>query len=157
MIDVADTPFAAVDLDAVDRNIRRMQGHSDALGVRFRPHVKTHKIPGIAALQIDAGAVGITCQKLGEAEVMADGGIDDILMSFPLVGAAKRVCGIELAPSVVAVIFTVFDADGDGSLSPAEFLDVMERRRKMQGASGEPSLFECCTECISKWRDASSS
>ena len=74
-----------------------------------------------------------------------------------LLGAAKRVCGIELAPSVVAVIFTVFDADGDGSLSPAEFLDVMERRRKMQGASGEPSLFECCTECISKWRDASSS
>lgn len=89
MIDVADTPYAAVDLDAVGRNIRRMQGHCDALGARLRPHVKTHKIPGIAALQIEAGAVGITCQKLGEAEIMAGGGIDDILISFPLVGDAK--------------------------------------------------------------------
>ena len=77
-----------------------------------------------------------------------------------LVGAAKRVCGIELSPSVVAVVFAVFDADGDGTLSPAEFIDVMARRRKMEGASaaasgaGGQSLFGCCAECVSKWRDA---
>ena len=56
---------------------------------RSRPHIKTHKLPELARLQVKAGAVGITCQKLGEAEVMADAGFDDILLSFPLVGAAK--------------------------------------------------------------------
>jgi hypothetical protein len=79
-----------------------------------------------------------------------------------LVGAAKRVCGIDLAPSVVSVVFAVFDADGDGSLSPAEFIDVMARRRKMEGASASsaqdgPPLFGCCADCFSKWREALSS
>ena len=79
-----------------------------------------------------------------------------------LVGAAKRVCGIDLSPSVVAVVFAVFDTDGDGTLSPAEFLDVMARRRKLEGAAaargadGEHgSLFDCCGECWAKWRDGS--
>ena len=77
-----------------------------------------------------------------------------------LVGAAKRVCGIDLAPAVVAVVFAVFDTDGDGTLSPAEFLDVMARRRKLEGAgaargaNGEhASLLDCCAECWAKWRD----
>ena len=77
-----------------------------------------------------------------------------------LVGAAKRVCGIDLAPSVVSVIFAVFDSDGDGTLSPAEFLDVMARRRKLEGASAAHGgssqaslLFQCCSECWAKWRD----
>jgi len=84
-----------------------------------------------------------------------------------LAGAAKRVCGIELAPSVVAVLFSVFDSDGDGKLSPPEFLDVMARRSKLEGASGDarrsgagagggPSLYDCCAECVAKWRDAAS-
>ena len=60
-----DTPVAAVDLDAVDRNIRRMQGYSDEHGLAFRPHIKTHKLPAIAHMQMRSGAVGITCQKLG--------------------------------------------------------------------------------------------
>lgn len=84
-----DTPALLVDLDAVERNIARLQRHLDEQGIASRPHIKTHKLPQIARMQIDAGAVGITCQKLGEAEVMADAGIDDILISFPLVGARK--------------------------------------------------------------------
>jgi D-serine deaminase-like pyridoxal phosphate-dependent protein len=84
-----DTPFATVDLDAVERNIARMQGYCDEHGLAFRPHIKTHKLPAIAHMQVDAGAVGITCQKLGEAEVMQAAGLDDILLTFPLVGAAK--------------------------------------------------------------------
>ena len=84
-----DTPIATVDLDAVERNIARMQGYCTEQGLAFRPHIKTHKLPAIAHLQVRAGAVGITCQKLGEAEVMAEAGLEDILLSFPLVGAAK--------------------------------------------------------------------
>src|SRR5262245_10220651 len=84
-----DTPVATVDLDAVERNIARMQGYCDEHGLAFRPHIKTHKLPAIAHMQMRAGAVGITCQKLGEAEVMEAAGLRDILLSFPLVGAAK--------------------------------------------------------------------
>ena len=75
--------------DRVERNIARVQAQCDAAGVANRPHIKTHKSPLLAALQRDAGAKGITCQKLGEAEVMADGGLDDILISYNLLGDEK--------------------------------------------------------------------
>ena len=88
-IESLDTPVATVDLDAVDRNIGRMQSYCDEHGLAFRPHIKTHKLPAIAHMQVRAGAVGITCPKLGEAEVMAAAGLRDILLTFPLVGAAK--------------------------------------------------------------------
>jgi D-serine deaminase-like pyridoxal phosphate-dependent protein len=84
-----ETPFPTVDLDAVDRNIARMQAYCDRHGLALRPHVKTHKLPRIARLQLDAGARGLTCQKLGEAELMADSGFDDILITVPLVGTGK--------------------------------------------------------------------
>jgi D-serine deaminase-like pyridoxal phosphate-dependent protein len=84
-----DTPVLTADLDAVERNIARMQAYCDEHWIALRPHVKTHKLPELAHKQLEAGARGITCQKLGEAEVMADAGIDDILISFPLVGEAK--------------------------------------------------------------------
>jgi D-serine deaminase-like pyridoxal phosphate-dependent protein len=83
------TPAVVIDLDRVERNIARTQAACDAAGVRLRPHIKTHKIPALAHLQLAAGARGITCQKLGEAEVMADAGIDDILVSYNLVGEAR--------------------------------------------------------------------
>ncbi len=83
------TPAVVVDLDVVERNIARVQQLCDAAGVANRPHIKTHKIPALARKQIEAGARGITCQKLGEAEVMADAGIDDILISYNLIGAAR--------------------------------------------------------------------
>jgi D-serine deaminase-like pyridoxal phosphate-dependent protein len=88
-ITALDTPVATVDLDAVERNIARMQGYCDEHGLAFRPHIKTHKLPAIAHMQLRAGAVGITCQKLGEAEVMEAAGLRDIFVSFPLVGAEK--------------------------------------------------------------------
>jgi D-serine deaminase-like pyridoxal phosphate-dependent protein len=84
-----DTPAVVLDLDAVERNLARAQAYADAHGIRLRPHIKTHKSVLFARRQVELGAVGITCQKLGEAEVMADGGLGDILLSFPIVGAAK--------------------------------------------------------------------
>lgn len=83
------TPAVVIDLDRVERNIARAQAECDAAGVASRPHIKTHKSPLLARMQRDAGAQGITCQKLGEAEVMADGGLDDILISYNLLGSQK--------------------------------------------------------------------
>ena len=83
------TPAAVIDMDRVERNIARIQAACDAAGVANRPHIKTHKSPMLAQLQIAAGAKGITCQKIGEAEVMADAGIDDILISYNLIGDEK--------------------------------------------------------------------
>ena len=83
------TPAAVIDMDRVERNIARIQAACDAAGVANRPHIKTHKSPVLAKLQIAAGAKGITCQKLGEAEVMAEAGIDDILISYNLIGEEK--------------------------------------------------------------------
>src|SRR5258705_7040967 len=83
------TPAAVIDMDRVERNIARIQAACDAAWVANRPHIKTHKSPMLAKLQIAAGARGITCQKLGEAEVMAEAGIDDILISYNLLGDEK--------------------------------------------------------------------
>src|SRR6187402_3791852 len=83
------TPSLVIDMDRVERNIARIQAQCDAVGVANRPHIKTHKSPVLAKLQIDAGARGITCQKIGEAEVMAEAGIDNILISYNLIGEEK--------------------------------------------------------------------
>ncbi|PDT76622.1 D-TA family PLP-dependent enzyme [Bradyrhizobium sp. C9] len=83
------TPCAVIDMDRVERNIARIQKACDEAGIANRPHIKTHKNPMLAQLQIKAGAKGITCQKLGEAEIMADSGVDDILISYNLLGDEK--------------------------------------------------------------------
>jgi D-serine deaminase-like pyridoxal phosphate-dependent protein len=79
-----DTPCLVVDLDIVEANARRMAGQLDARGVRLRPHAKTHKSIGLARIQLEAGAEGIAVGNLGEAEVMAGGGIDDQFVAYPL-------------------------------------------------------------------------
>jgi D-serine deaminase-like pyridoxal phosphate-dependent protein len=85
-----ETPVVTVDLDRLEKNIRRAQDTVAARGIGNRPHIKTHKIPDIAKMQLAAGASGITCQKLSEAEVFIDAGItDDILITFNIVGEKK--------------------------------------------------------------------
>jgi D-serine deaminase-like pyridoxal phosphate-dependent protein len=84
-----DTPAVLIDLDKLEQNIHRMAAFAREHGVHLRPHIKTHKIPEIAHLQLQAGAVGVTCQKLGEAEIMAANGINDILMTYEIVGEHK--------------------------------------------------------------------
>ena len=79
-----DTPALYVDLDALERNIATMQQQCREWGVELRPHVKTHKIPEIAQMQLDAGAIGITVAKVSEAEVLPG---DDVLVAYPLVKA----------------------------------------------------------------------
>ena len=84
-----DTPALLIDLDAFERNLRRMAEFARSAGVGLRPHSKTHKSPIIAAKQVTLGAVGVCCQKVAEAEVMVDGGIADVLVANELAGSAK--------------------------------------------------------------------
>ncbi|HEX9439381.1 MAG TPA: alanine racemase, partial [Roseiflexaceae bacterium] len=88
-IDQLDTPVAIVDLDRLAANIARFQAYLDQHGIANRPHIKTHKITEIAHMQLAAGAAGITCQKLGEAEVMVQAGVRDILLTYNILGEAK--------------------------------------------------------------------
>lgn len=88
-LDDLDTPFLLADLDVVERNISRTQAYFDRHGIRNRPHIKTHKLPLIAWKQVRAGAVGITCQKLTEAAVMAEAGLPDLFISYNVVGEHK--------------------------------------------------------------------
>ncbi|MDA0117526.1 DSD1 family PLP-dependent enzyme [Vibrio sp. T11.5] len=84
-----DTPALFIDLDTVEHNLAEMQRRINQLGLTLRPHTKAHKIPQLAHKQIEYGAQGICTSKLGEAEVMLQGGISDILITTPIAGQTK--------------------------------------------------------------------
>ena len=84
-----DTPALVVELDSLERNLQRMAAAARRLGVALRPHAKSHKCLEIARRQVRLGAVGITCQKVSEAEIMVDGGIEDVLIANEVVAPAK--------------------------------------------------------------------
>lgn len=84
-----DTPAVLIDIDRVEANLQRAQAHATEQGYALRPHIKTHKLPRFARRQVELGAVGITVQKLGEAEVMADAGIADIFLPYNILGPKK--------------------------------------------------------------------
>jgi len=84
-----DTPALLVDVDAMDRNIAHIAATLAETGVAWRPHAKGHKTPAIAHRQLAAGAIGVTCAKLGEAEVYAATGVRDILVANQVVGPIK--------------------------------------------------------------------
>lgn len=88
-IEDLETPVPVIDIAIADRNLKRWQQRCDKLGLANRPHIKTHKLAGLARYQCDLGAKGITVQKLGEAEVMADAGLSDMLLTFNVVGRHK--------------------------------------------------------------------
>jgi D-serine deaminase-like pyridoxal phosphate-dependent protein len=102
-----NTPVLVLDLDALDRNIAAMAARVAGRGVALRPHAKSHKSVDIARRQIAAGAVGVCCAKIGEAEVLADGGIEGILVTSPVSAPGAIVRLAELAgrsPSLMAVL-----------------------------------------------------
>jgi D-serine deaminase-like pyridoxal phosphate-dependent protein len=83
------TPRPVIDEDKLAANIHRVQSYMDQHGLNFRPHIKTHKIPALAVAQVAAGAKGINCQKVTEAEVFAAAGFEDILITFNILGPQK--------------------------------------------------------------------
>ena len=84
-----ETPSLLIDRDIALANIEMMQKKADSLGLKLRPHIKTHRMPYFAKLQMETGACGIACAKIGEAEVMADNGIKDILIANEVIGEDK--------------------------------------------------------------------
>jgi D-serine deaminase-like pyridoxal phosphate-dependent protein len=84
-----ETPVPVINIDVVERNLRRWQERCNMADFANRPHIKTHKLVPFAKAQMELGASGITVQKLGEAEVMADAGVTDILLTFNVVGRHK--------------------------------------------------------------------
>ena len=98
------TPYLLIDGPTMERNIRKMADVARENGVALRPHVKTHKIPGIAREQLKAGAAGITVAKISEAEVMAESGIEDIFIAYPLVTEEKIRQAVRLSERVKLVV-----------------------------------------------------
>src|ERR1700719_4102232 len=88
-LDEVDTPALIVDLDAFERNLRRLPERIAGTGVKARPHAKTHKCPVIALKQVALGAVGVCVQKVSEAEAMVQGGVPDVLVTNEIVGRQK--------------------------------------------------------------------
>jgi D-serine deaminase-like pyridoxal phosphate-dependent protein len=88
-IDDLDTPAVVIDLDVLERNIRNAAESCRRIGIPLRVHTKSHKLPEIAHTQMRAGAIGVACQKLGDAEVMCAAGIPDILIPYNIVGKRK--------------------------------------------------------------------
>jgi D-serine deaminase-like pyridoxal phosphate-dependent protein len=113
-----DTPSLLFDLEALERNLREMASVANAAGVKLRPHTKTHKAPDVARMQMDAGAAGITVAKVGEAEVMANAGLEDILVAYPILGDSKlrRLERLMERARVRVALDSVEVADGVGRL-----------------------------------------
>ena len=85
-----DTPAVLIDMDIVKKNIQAYQKYCNRVGISLRPHIKTHKIPELAKLQLNEGAAGITCQKISEAEaIISEGGISDIFITYNIIGQKK--------------------------------------------------------------------
>ncbi|MCY3575557.1 MAG: alanine racemase [Chloroflexi bacterium] len=123
-IAVLETPSVLIDMDIMERNIARMQARCDQLGISFRPHIKTHKIPDIARRQLAAGAVGIACQKVSEAEVFAAAGFRDIQIPYNIVGARKTGRLAQLARKVKLSVTVDSRAVVDGIAAAAQKADA---------------------------------
>jgi D-serine deaminase-like pyridoxal phosphate-dependent protein len=113
------TPAAVLDLDAFERNVAKMAERARAAGLALRPHAKSHKCAAIALKQIEAGAVGICCAKLAEAETMAAAGIGAILVTSPIAGALNAERAARLADALPDFRIAVDHVDGVFELSEA--------------------------------------
>jgi D-serine deaminase-like pyridoxal phosphate-dependent protein len=130
MTTIADleTPAVTIDLGIMEDNIRRVQAHLARHGIGNRPHIKTHKVPAIGKMQMAAGAIGITCQKIGEVEVFVDAGVaEDILLTFNILGRAKTerlMAVIRRAPGLTVVLDNEVVARGLSEAAARHGLDV---------------------------------
>ena len=98
-LDEVETPALVIDLDAFERNLRRLPECVSGAGVKMRPHAKTRKCPVIALSQMELGAVGVCVQKVSEAQAMVFGGVKDVLVTNEIVGRQKLQRLLSLAHS----------------------------------------------------------
>ena len=101
-----DTPALIIDLDTMERNLQRAAAYVGEHGLRLRPHTKTHKIPALGRRQLELGAAGLSVAKTTEAEVMLESGTKDLLIAYPVVGAAKlrRLTGLAARAQVTVAL-----------------------------------------------------
>ena len=148
-IKALDTPCLVVDLDIMMKNIKEMQEKANKYGVNLRPHTKTHRTPALAKLQVEAGAKGITVAKVGEAEVMAEAGLEDIFIANQIYGVQKverlkkvaqkaRVSvGVDNKEQVI-LLSQIFQ----GEARPLEVLIEVETGEERSGVLAGPELVE---------------
>jgi len=117
-----ETPCLVIDVDKARANVEVMQKAADQAGCRLRPHIKTHKMPFFARMQTEAGAAGICCAKVSEAEVMASAGLDDIFIAYPMVGSFRIKRAIDLCRKLKRLIL------GVDSLSCAHALSLAAKQ-----------------------------
>ena len=142
------TPYLLVEEAVVRRNIRREADMARRCGVALRPHIKTHKIPELAAWQVQAGACGITVAKLGEAEAMVEGGIQDVFMAYPVIGGDKveralrlaRRCRLILAVDSLVGAEALSRAAVQQALPPVEVRLEIDTGLRRTGAPYEAAL-----------------
>jgi len=143
------TPALLLDLDRFERNLRRMAAHARASGKNLRPHAKTHRCPEIARRQVSAGALGVACAKLGEAEVMARAGVRGLLITTEVVAPAaiRRLMRlVSAAPDTLVVIDNPANVADLGREAAADgvtvnvLVDVDVGTRRTGIAPGEPAL-----------------
>lgn len=143
------TPALLLDLDRFERNLRRMAAHARRAGKQLRPHAKTHRCPEIARRQVQAGALGVACAKLGEAEVMAAAGVRGLLITTEIVApqAVRRLMALlGEAPDTMIVVDhpdNVRDL-ADAAVAAGRVVDVLVDvdvgGRRTGCAPGEPAL-----------------
>ena len=143
-----DTPALLLDLDRLENNIKRMAERCRSTGLHWRPHTKGHKTPAIAHKKIAAGAIGITCAKLSEAEVMAAAGIRDILIANQIVGAQKvaRLTNLQKQADVMVAVDDPFHIQSISEAAEAlgvtvrVLVEVNVDMDRCGVAPGEPAL-----------------
>lgn len=139
-----ETPCLVVDMARARRNIETMQRIADTSGCALRPHIKTHKMPLFAKMQREAGAQGITCAKVSEAEIMADAGLEDIFIAYPMVGDFRIRRAIALARRVKRLILAVDSLESAQCLSDAALAAgcVLEVRLEIDTGAGRTGVPE---------------
>lgn len=130
-VETLTTPAVLVDIGVARRNIARFQAYADVHGIKVRPHIKTHKLPLIAEIQLDSGAIGVTCQKVSEAEAMVAGtsAIKDVLITYNIIGAEKiehlKALARSVNLSVVADSEAIIDGLSSGFAGEEQALRVL--------------------------------
>ena len=126
-----ETPALVIDLDIVERNAARMAQAMSERGVALRPHVKTHKSVALARIQLDHGARGITVGTLGEAEVMADGGIDDIFLAYPVWAVGEKQKRLRALAQRPGLTFAVATDSAEGARRLADAMSGSSARLRV--------------------------
>ena len=147
-LDSVDTPALVVELSAFERNLKTLADAVSGRGIRVRAHAKTHKSPEIAKRQVAAGAVGMCCQKGSEAEILVNGGIEDVLVSNEVVGIAKldrlaalaKRARIGVCVDDAANVRDVDAAAGRAGSRIDAYIEIDVGARRCGIAPGEPAL-----------------